>query len=105
MVDDKCLDLADTSTVQFQCNDYKNGSYKSCIPECKNVGDGEYVFLESVPNRINCGPSGVYDPSKPTQSFQISECGSKDYYCSSSHLIIHLKFFLYVRLSATLCVD
>ena len=102
MADDKCLDLANTSTVQFQCTDYKNGSYKSCIPECKNAGDGEYVFLESVPNRINCGPSGVYDPSKPKKSFQISECGSKDYHCVSSNLIIHRKFCPSFRLSLTL---
>ena len=76
-VDDECSTLADTNTVHFQCADYKNGSYKSCIPQCKSDAHEEYVFLEPVPKRINCGPSGVYDPNKPKQSFQISECGSK----------------------------
>ena len=64
----------ETETVNFTCESFNDGLYMSCTPSCKDPGN---VFLEPVPNKINCGPSGVFDPSNPTATFQISECGSE----------------------------
>ena len=75
-LDDTCEDLKNTESVNFTCVDFADDLYKSCTPECK---DPNFVFLNAVPRKINCGPLGVFDPYNPTSTFQISECGSKKY--------------------------
>ena len=75
-LDDTCEDLKNTESVNFTCVDFVDDLYKSCTPECK---DPDFVFLNAVPRKINCGPLGVFDPYNPTSTFQISECGSKKY--------------------------
>ena len=85
-LDNDCPEPENTTTVGFEC--WGHGSMKSCEASCL---DDDFVFLEPVPKRFNCGPDGTFNNCDPPLPPVIPECGGTGNYLTIIHF--QLGFF------------
>lgn len=92
---DICANLPPTDTVDITCSTHEI-IHRSCKATCKNPN---FIFVELVPLRYNCGPSGITNFANPGETLRIPECGRKFRFYASASFWICLTSLVSVRLS------